>query len=46
MKNPIADPGRIVWMSNWDQDYVDMEVPGHITVLAFIFPFPFFLRVR
>lgn len=22
---------RIVWMSGWDQDYVDMEAPGHIT---------------
>jgi hypothetical protein len=22
---------RIVWMSGWDQDYVDMEVPGHFT---------------
>jgi len=22
---------RIVWMSNWDQDYVNMEVPGHFT---------------
>lgn len=31
MKNPFAGPWRIVWMSDWDQDYVDMEVPGHIT---------------
>lgn len=31
MKNPLAGPWRIVWMSGWDQDYVDMEVPGHIT---------------
>lgn len=30
-KNPFAGPWRIVWMSGWDQDYVDMEVPGHIT---------------
>jgi hypothetical protein len=22
---------RIVWMSDWDQDYVNIEVPGHIT---------------
>lgn len=22
---------RIVWMSGWGQDYVDMEVPGHFT---------------
>lgn len=21
---------RIVWMADWDQDYVDMEVPGYI----------------
>lgn len=27
----FAGPWRIVWMSGWDQDYVDMEVPGHIT---------------
>lgn len=25
---------RIVWMSGWDQDYVDMEVPGHFTFAA------------
>lgn len=31
MKNPFTGPWRIVWMSGWDQDYVDMEVPGHIT---------------
>lgn len=30
-KNPFAGPWRIVWMSGWDQDYVDMEVLGHIT---------------
>lgn len=30
-KNPFTGPWRIVWMSNWDQDYVDVEVPGHIT---------------
>lgn len=22
---------RIVWMSDWEQDYVDMDVPGHFT---------------
>ncbi|MDR3451864.1 MAG: hypothetical protein P4L96_03535 [Rhodoferax sp.] len=27
----FAGPWRIVWMSGWDQDYVDMDVPGHIT---------------
>ena len=31
MKNPFTGPWRIVWMSGWDQDYVDMDVPGHIT---------------
>ena len=25
---------RIVWMSEWDQEYVDMEVPGHFTFAA------------
>jgi hypothetical protein len=29
--NPLAGPWRIVWMSEWDQDYVDMDVPGHVT---------------
>jgi hypothetical protein len=28
---PFAGLWRIVWMSNWDQDYVDMDGPGHIT---------------
>lgn len=22
---------RIVWMDGWDQDYVDLEVPGYVT---------------
>ena len=30
-ENLFTGPWRIVWMSGWDQDYVDMEVPGHIT---------------
>jgi hypothetical protein len=29
--NPFSGPWRIVWMSGWDQDYVDMDVPGHVT---------------
>ena len=29
--NPFLGQWRIVWMDGWDQDYVDMEVPGHIT---------------
>jgi hypothetical protein len=32
--NPFSGPWRIVWMSEWDQDYVDMDVPGHITFAA------------
>lgn len=31
MKSPFSGPWRIVWISGWDQDYVNMEVPGHIT---------------
>lgn len=32
IKQPaLIGPWRIVWMSVWDQDYVDMDVPGHIT---------------
>jgi hypothetical protein len=30
-KVPFAGPWRIVWMSEWDQDHVNMDVPGHIT---------------
>jgi hypothetical protein len=30
-QNLFAGLWRIVWMSDWDQDYVNMEVPGHIT---------------
>jgi hypothetical protein len=29
--NPFTGPWRIVWMSDWDQDYVNMDVPGHVT---------------
>lgn len=31
MTNPFIGPWRIVWMSDWDQDYVDMNLPGHFT---------------
>lgn len=31
MKNPFIGPWRIIWMSDWDQDYVDMDVPGHFS---------------
>lgn len=30
-QNPFTGTWRIVWMSTWDQDYVDMDGPGHIT---------------
>lgn len=29
--NPLTGKWRIVWMEQWDQDYVDEEVPGHFT---------------
>lgn len=31
MTNPFIGAWRIVWMCGWDQDYVDMDVPGHCT---------------
>ena len=27
--NPFLGQWRIVWMELWDQDFIDMEVPGH-----------------
>ena len=30
-RNFFTGAWRIVWMETWDQDYVDMEMPGHIT---------------
>lgn len=30
-RTPFSGRWRITWMSNWDQDYVDMEAPGQIT---------------
>lgn len=30
-KNPFSGAWRIVWMSEWDQNYVNMEESGHIT---------------
>lgn len=29
--NPFVGPWRIVGMSGWEQDYVDMDGPGHFT---------------
>lgn len=29
--NPFLGQWRIVWMELWDQDFIDMEVPGHFT---------------
>ena len=30
-QNLFAGRWRITWMSEWDQDYVDMDVSGHFT---------------
>lgn len=30
-RTPFAGNWRIVWMSSWDQAYVDMDGPAHIT---------------
>ena len=30
-RTPFAGAWRIIWMSAWDQDYVDIDGPGHIT---------------
>jgi hypothetical protein len=32
--NPFTGKWRIVWMQQWDQDYVDEEAPGHFTFAA------------
>jgi hypothetical protein len=32
--NSLKGTWKIVWMEQWDQDYVDMVVPGHITFEA------------
>jgi len=29
--NSFKGRWKIVWMEMWDQDYVDEEVPGHVT---------------
>ena len=31
IRTPFDGTWRIVWMSAWDQDYVDMDGPGQIT---------------
>ena len=31
---PFIGRWRIVWMSNWAQDFVDLEVPGHFNFAA------------
>lgn len=33
-RSPFVGQWRIVWMEQWDQDYVDEEVPGHFTFAA------------
>ena len=30
-KNPFVGKWRIVEMEAWDQDYIDLVVPGHVT---------------
>ena len=30
--NPFKGRWKIVWMEMWDQDFVDEEVPGHVTL--------------
>ena len=30
--NPFEGRWKIVWMEMWDQDFVDEEVPGHVTL--------------
>ena len=32
--NSLKGTWKIVWMEQWDQDYVDMVVPGHIAFEA------------
>jgi hypothetical protein len=32
--NSLKGTWKIVWMEQWDQDYIDMVVPGHITFEA------------
>jgi hypothetical protein len=32
-RSPFPGRWRITWMSGWDQEYVDMEVPGHFTFI-------------
>jgi hypothetical protein len=29
--NPLKGRWKIVWMEMWDQDFVDADVPGHVT---------------
>ena len=31
-ENSLIGRWKIVWMEMWDQDYVDMVVPGHVTI--------------
>ena len=30
--NQTTGRWRIIWMEMWDNDYIDMEVPAHITI--------------
>jgi hypothetical protein len=31
-QNPLKGRWKIVWMEMWDQEFVDAEVPGHVTL--------------
>ena len=33
-QNPFTGRWRITWMSDWYQDYVDIDGPGHVTFTA------------
>lgn len=30
-RSPFPGRWRITWLSGWDQEYVDLKVPGHVT---------------
>ena len=32
IKRYLVGHWKIIWMEQWDQDFVDMDVPGHITI--------------
>lgn len=32
MKSTLTGKWKIIWMELWEQDFVDMDVPGHISM--------------